>query len=60
MTLHILPPESTYRLDAESRDLRDLESRGPWAVVSRADLLRARGYLNRVDPVDDASNRFRA
>ena len=27
---------TNYRLDAESRDLRDLESQGPWAVVSRA------------------------
>ena len=23
-----------YRLDSESEDLRDLETRGPWAVAS--------------------------
>ena len=32
--------QALKRLDAESRDLRDLESRGPWAVVSREELSR--------------------
>ena len=34
-----------YKLDAESRELRDLESRGP-DVASR-------GFLNRVVPDDE-------
>ena len=32
-----------YRLDAESREIRFVESQGPWDVA-----LRARGFLQRV------------
>ena len=43
-----------YRLDAEPRELRDLVSRGPWAVgvpsAARALLPGPRGSLNRVVP----------
>ena len=45
---------NTYRLDAEPRELRDLVSRGPWAVgvpsAARALLPGPRGSLNRVVP----------
>ena len=52
----------TYKLDAESRELRYVEIRGPWAVVFRAIarmLLQALGFLNRVVPDDETSNLFR-
>ena len=43
-----------YRLDADPRELRDLVSRGPWAVgvpsAARALLPGPRGSLNRVVP----------
>ena len=45
----------TYRLYGESMEIHDLETRGPWAVA----LLRARGFLNHVFPLDEPYNWFR-
>ena len=52
-----------YRLDAELRELRDLVSRGPWAVgipsAARALLPGPRGSLNRGSSQGNASNHLR-
>ena len=48
-----------YRLYGESMEIRDLETREPWAVASERTLLRARGFLNHVFPLDEPYNRFR-
>ena len=54
----------SYRLDAESRELRVVVSRGPRAVARRAQRVRAtRGpeaHYNAYSSQDEASDRFRA
>ena len=48
-----------YKLDTESRELRDLESQGPWAVAFRVivrTLLQDPKLLHYVIPDDEASN----
>ena len=59
MSIMVVRGEPYIGLTLRPRDLRDLETLGCSIPSAVRVLLRARGFLNRVDPIGSVSSRFR-